>query len=54
MQVKADARMLVDMTRAVQSGKLSIPLGPSFTLKDANAAHAAAEAGSTGKILLHA
>jgi NADPH:quinone reductase-like Zn-dependent oxidoreductase len=44
--------MLVDMARAVQSGRLSIPIGRSFPPKEANAAHAAAEAGSTGKILL--
>ena len=52
MFVKNDAKMLVEMARAVQSGKLSIPMGKSFPLKDASAAHAAAEAGSPGKILL--
>jgi NADPH:quinone reductase-like Zn-dependent oxidoreductase len=52
MQVKADPQTLLDMARAVQSGKLSIPIGKSFPLKEASAAHAAAEAGSSGKILL--
>jgi NADPH:quinone reductase-like Zn-dependent oxidoreductase len=52
MFVKNNAKMLVEMARAVQSGQLSIPLGKSFPLKDASAAHAAAEAGSPGKILL--
>jgi NADPH:quinone reductase-like Zn-dependent oxidoreductase len=52
MFVKNDAKMLLAMALAVQSGKLSIPLGRSFPLKDASAAHAAAEAGSPGKILL--
>jgi NADPH:quinone reductase-like Zn-dependent oxidoreductase len=52
MQVKADAKMLLEMAHAVQSGRLSIPIGRSFPLKEANAAHAAAEAGSSGKILL--
>jgi NADPH:quinone reductase-like Zn-dependent oxidoreductase len=52
MFVKNDAKMLSEMGQAVQSGKLSIPMGKSFPLKDASAAHAAAEAGSPGKILL--
>jgi NADPH:quinone reductase-like Zn-dependent oxidoreductase len=52
MAVKNDAKMLLEMARAVQSGKLSIPLGKSFPLRDASAAHAAAEAGSPGKIVL--
>ena len=52
MQLKSDPKTLLEMARAVQSGKLSIPLGRSFPLKDASAAHAAAEAGSSGKILL--
>jgi NADPH:quinone reductase-like Zn-dependent oxidoreductase len=52
MQVKSDPKMLLDMARAVQSGRLSIPIGKSFPLKEASAAHAAAEAGSNGKILL--
>jgi NADPH:quinone reductase-like Zn-dependent oxidoreductase len=52
MFVKNDAKMLVEMARAVQSGELLIPMGKSFAFKDAGAAHAAAEAGSPGKILL--
>ena len=52
MQVKPDAKTLLDMARAVQSGNLSIPIGESFPLKKAGAAHAAAEGGRKGKILL--
>jgi NADPH:quinone reductase-like Zn-dependent oxidoreductase len=52
MQVKADPRVLSHMAEAVRSGKLSIPLGQRFALKDANKAHAAAEKGAAGKILL--
>lgn len=52
MQLKTDPKTLLEMARAVQSGKLSIPIGGSFPLKDASAAHAAAEARSSGKILL--
>ena len=52
MQVKADPRVLSHMAEAVRSGKLSIPLGERFALKDANKAHAAAEKGTAGKILL--
>jgi hypothetical protein len=36
----------------VQKGALSIPLGESFSLKEAAKAHAAAEKGGAGKILL--
>jgi NADPH:quinone reductase-like Zn-dependent oxidoreductase len=52
MQVKSDPQTLLDMARAVKSGKLSIPIRRSLPLKEASAAHAAAEAGSSGKILL--
>src|SRR6201981_626785 len=52
MQVKADPKVLLHMAEAVRSGKLSIPLGPRFALKDANKAHAAAEKGARGEILL--
>ena len=52
MQVKADPRVLSHMAEAVRSGKLSIPLGHRFALKDANKAHAASEKGAPGKILL--
>jgi hypothetical protein len=40
------------MARAVQAGRLEIPLGPRFALKDASKAHIAAEKGVAGKILL--
>src|ERR1700751_1374584 len=50
MQVKADSRVLSHMAEAVRSGRLSIPLGQRFALKDANKAHAAAEKGAAGKI----
>jgi NADPH:quinone reductase-like Zn-dependent oxidoreductase len=52
MQVKNDPKMLLEMAAAVQSGRLSIPIGKSFPLKSASAAHAAAEVGSPGKIVL--
>jgi NADPH:quinone reductase-like Zn-dependent oxidoreductase len=52
MQVKADPKVLLHMAEAVRSGKLSIPLGQRFALKDANKAHAAAEKSAAGKILL--
>jgi NADPH:quinone reductase-like Zn-dependent oxidoreductase len=52
MEVKADPRVLLHMAEAVRSGKLSIPVGQRFALKDANKAHAAAEKGAAGKILL--
>ncbi|HET9308264.1 MAG TPA: hypothetical protein VFO46_19755, partial [Candidatus Sulfotelmatobacter sp.] len=35
MQVKADPKVLLHMAEAVRSGKLSIPLGQRFALKDA-------------------
>jgi NADPH:quinone reductase-like Zn-dependent oxidoreductase len=40
------------MAEAVQKGAFSIPLGQKFSLEDAGKAHAAAEKGSAGKILL--
>jgi NADPH:quinone reductase-like Zn-dependent oxidoreductase len=52
MQVKSDPKLLLEMAHAVRSGKLLIPIGKSFPLKEASAAHAAAEAGSAGKVLL--
>ena len=52
MEVKADPQLLLHMAEAVRTGKLSIPLGQRFALKDANRAHAAAEKGEAGKILL--
>jgi NADPH:quinone reductase-like Zn-dependent oxidoreductase len=52
MQVTPDPATLLVMAGAVQKGALSIPLGERFSLKDAGKAHAAAEKGSAGKILL--
>jgi NADPH:quinone reductase-like Zn-dependent oxidoreductase len=52
MQVRADPKLLFEMGDAVLKGKLSIPIGKSFPLKDASGAHASAEAGSDGKVLL--
>jgi NADPH:quinone reductase-like Zn-dependent oxidoreductase len=52
MQVKSDPKLLLEMARAVRSGQLLIPMGKSFPLREASAAHATAEAGSAGKILL--
>jgi NADPH:quinone reductase-like Zn-dependent oxidoreductase len=52
MQVTADAVVISAMAEAVHQGALSIPLAEKFSLKDAGKAHAAAEKGSGGKILL--
>jgi NADPH:quinone reductase-like Zn-dependent oxidoreductase len=52
MQVTRDPAILVAMAEAVQKGAFSIPLGQKFSLEDASNAHAAAEKGSAGKILL--
>jgi NADPH:quinone reductase-like Zn-dependent oxidoreductase len=52
MQVASDPEALSVMGTAVKAGKLSIPLGQRFALKDASKAHAAAEKGASGKILL--
>jgi NADPH:quinone reductase-like Zn-dependent oxidoreductase len=52
MQVTPDAKLLVHMAEAVRDGKLSIPLGEKFPLSAANKAHADAENGRGGKILL--
>jgi NADPH:quinone reductase-like Zn-dependent oxidoreductase len=52
MQVKADAITQLRMAYAVLEGRLTIPLGPRFALKDAAKAHSAAEQGTAGKILL--
>ncbi len=52
MQVKPDAKTLLHMAAAVRAGRLAIPLGGRFALKDANKAHAAAEKGAPGKLLL--
>jgi NADPH:quinone reductase-like Zn-dependent oxidoreductase len=52
MQVKPDPVMLIRMAEAVKAGKLVIPLGQRFALADANKAHAAAEKGAAGKLVL--
>jgi NADPH:quinone reductase-like Zn-dependent oxidoreductase len=52
MEVTPDATILLTMAEGVQAGGLTIPLGQRFSLKDAGKAHAAAEKGSSGKILL--
>jgi NADPH:quinone reductase-like Zn-dependent oxidoreductase len=52
MVVSPDPALLLEMAEAVQKGAFSIPLGQKFALSDAAKAHAAAEKGSAGKILL--
>lgn len=52
MVVTPDPALLLEMAEAVQKGAFSIPLGQKFALADAAKAHAAAEKGSAGKILL--
>jgi NADPH:quinone reductase-like Zn-dependent oxidoreductase len=52
MQVTPDAKMLVQMAEAVRDRKLTIPVGEKFPLSAANKAHADAERGRGGKILL--
>jgi NADPH:quinone reductase-like Zn-dependent oxidoreductase len=50
--VRADAKILQLMATAVKDGKLVIPIGPTIALKDAAKAHAVAEKGGIGKVLL--
>jgi NADPH:quinone reductase-like Zn-dependent oxidoreductase len=52
MAVTPDPVLLLEMAEAVQKGAFSIPLGQKFALADGAKAHAAAEKGSAGKILL--
>jgi len=47
-----DAKTLRLMAEAVKAGKLVIPIGTKMPLKDAAKAHAAAEKGGIGKVLL--
>jgi NADPH:quinone reductase-like Zn-dependent oxidoreductase len=49
---KFDRKTLEFMAAAVRDGKLVIPIGPRFPLSQAAEAHAAAEKGGVGKILL--
>ena len=52
MQVHPDVEMLVHMAEAVRDGKLAIPIREKFPLSGASRAHAAAEQGGGGKILV--
>jgi len=52
MQVKPAPKMLLKMAEAVQTGKLKIPLGQRFALKDADKAHSAVEKHAAGKTML--
>jgi NADPH:quinone reductase-like Zn-dependent oxidoreductase len=49
---RADAKTLQRMGEAVKDAHLKIPIGRKMPLKDAAKAHAAAEKGGVGKILL--
>ena len=49
---KQDTRNLEYVVGAVKAGKLTIPIGNKFPLRNAAEAHAAIAKGSTGKILL--
>lgn len=49
---KFDRKTLEFMAEAVRDGKLVIPIGQKFPLREAAKAHAAAEKGGVGKILL--
>jgi NADPH:quinone reductase-like Zn-dependent oxidoreductase len=52
MQVTSNPAVLLAMAEAVQKGAFSIPLGQKVSLQDAGKAHATAEKGSAGKIVL--
>ena len=52
MQVVPDPARLQALAEAVLRDELKIPLGQSFPLRQADQAHAAAERGSSGKILI--
>jgi NADPH:quinone reductase-like Zn-dependent oxidoreductase len=52
MQVKPAPATLIRMAEAVKTGKLVIPLGQRYPLRDASKAHRAAEKGAAGKLLL--
>jgi NADPH:quinone reductase-like Zn-dependent oxidoreductase len=49
---KQDTRNLESTVEAVRAGKLTIPIGSRYALRDAAEAHAALAKGSAGKILL--
>jgi NADPH:quinone reductase-like Zn-dependent oxidoreductase len=48
----ADAKILQFMAEAVRDGRLAIPIGRKFPLREAAEAQAVAEQGSVGKIVL--
>jgi len=52
MQVNPAPATLLHMAEAVRTGKLVIPIGQRVALADAAKAHAAAEKGAAGKLLL--
>jgi NADPH:quinone reductase-like Zn-dependent oxidoreductase len=52
MQAKPAPATLIRMAEAVKTGKLVIPLGQRYPLRDASKAHSAAEKGGAGKLLL--
>ena len=52
MQVKPAPATLIRMAEAVRTGRLVIPLGQRYALRDASKAHSAAEKGAAGKLLL--
>ena len=52
MSVVADPQSLMKLAEAVVNGELTIPTGPQFSLKDTDKAHAAAESGAKGKVLI--
>jgi NADPH:quinone reductase-like Zn-dependent oxidoreductase len=52
MEMAPDPALLMQMAAAMQKRAFTIPLGQKFALADAAEAHAAAEKGSAGKILL--
>jgi NADPH:quinone reductase-like Zn-dependent oxidoreductase len=47
-----DSELILRLGRAVQQGKLKIPISRKLPLKDAAAGHAAIEGGVRGKVLL--
>jgi NADPH:quinone reductase-like Zn-dependent oxidoreductase len=52
MQAQPSPATLIRMAEAVRTGKLIIPLGQRYPLRDASKAHSAAEKGAAGKLLL--
>jgi hypothetical protein len=48
----SDAKILMYMAQAVKAGKLKIPIGRKWPVKDAEQGHAAVAKGSAGKSLL--